>query len=398
MRKFFHSIAVFTKETDKLLLLLCLALSGFGVLMVYSATRKQLTDEMLYSRDVRTMVIAIAIGLVLCLLLSYVDYNILARLWPVIAIACFGIMCSLFVFGVAPDARSDAKSWLKFGSFYFQPSELLKIGFTITFAVHIDAVRDNINKIKNVALLALHAGIAIGLVVVTGDLGSALVFICMTVGMLFVAGLRFRYFIAGLAAVGCLAPIVWYKVFSDIQRNRFLAVYHPSSLTETTYKDVIYQQQYGMQAIGSGGIKGQGLFNGTLTQSTVLSVPESQNDMIFSVVGEELGFIGCIAMLAVMLLVIIKIFHTGKKAMNFTGKLICFGVAFMIASQIMINIGMCLKILPVIGITLPFISSGGSSNLCVYLAIGLVLNVYRASQEREPGDIRDTQLYKPFAD
>jgi rod shape determining protein RodA len=342
------------------------------------------------------MLIAIILGVFCALIISLIDYEAMTRLWPLIAIVCLGLMISLFFIGDAPEGRSDAISWIKLGSFYFQPSELLKIGFMITFAVHLDSVKHDINKLKNVIFLAVHAFIAIALVILTGDLGSALVFMVMTVGMLFAAGLYLRYFLFGAGAVVLVAPILWFEFFSDFQKQRFLAIYSPSSLTEATYDEVIFQQQQGVNAIGSGKLFGQGLFDGTYTQNGL--VPESRNDMIFTVVGEELGLVGAVAVLLLLLFVVIRILYVGHKAVTFTGKLICTAVSVMIAAHIVINIGMCLMVLPVIGITLPFMSAGGSSNLCIYLAIGVVLSIFRSSRSSDPVDFKYGKLYTPFSD
>lgn len=396
MNKVLYWIKDFFKGTDKLLLSLCLLISSVGVLMVYSATRRTLTEDAVISRDARTMILAVCMGIVFALIISLVDYEAVARLWPLIAIVCLGLMVSLFFIGDAPEGRSDAISWIKIGSFYFQPSELLKIGFMITYAVHLDYVKHEINKLKNVILLGIHAFIAIALVILTGDLGSALVFMVMTIGMLFAAGLYLRYFVFGIGAVALVSPILWFEFLSDFQKQRFLAIYSPGSLTEATYDEVIFQQQQGVNAIGSGKIFGQGLFEGTYTQNGL--VPESRNDMIFTVVGEELGLVGAVAVLLLLLFIIIKIIFVGQKAVSFTGKLICTAVAVMIAAHIVINIGMCLMILPVIGITLPFMSAGGSSNLCIYIAIGMVLSIYRSSQSRDPVDFKYGKLYTPFSD
>lgn len=394
MGKIFYWIKDFFKGTDKLLLGLCMVLSSIGVVMVYSATRVNLTEDQIISRDARTMFLAVVMGIIMALVISNFDYEAVARLWPLIAIVCLGLMMSLFVIGSSPEGRDDAISWIKLGSFYFQPSELLKIGFIITFSVHLDTVREDINKIKNVILLGIHAMIAIGLVVLTGDMGSALVFMVITVGMLFMAGLQLRYFLFGIGAVALVAPIAWFEVLSDFQKQRFMAIYAPDSLTEASYKEIIFQQERGMNAISSGGVFGTGLFNGTYTQNGL--VPESENDMIFSVVGEELGFVGCVAVLALLLAIAIRILFVGKKAVSVTGKLICSAVAVMIITQVVVNVGMCLKLLPVVGITLPFMSAGGSSNLCIYIAIGMVLSVYRSSQFREPFEFRYGKLFTPF--
>lgn len=396
MNKVLYWFKDFLKGTDKFLVSLCVILSTFGIIMVYSATRRTLTEDAVIPRDVLAMSIAVVLGLVCAFIISLVDYDALARLWPLIAIVCLGLMGSLFFIGSAPDGRSDAISWIKLGSFYFQPSELLKIGFMITYAVHLDSVKHDINKFKNVFLLGAHAMVAIGLVILTGDLGSALVFMLMTLGMLFAAGLYLRYFVIGIGAVCLLAPILWFEFFSDFQKQRFMAIYAPDSLTEATYSEVVFQQQQGINAIGSGKILGQGLFQGTYTQHGL--VPESRNDMIFTVVGEELGLVGAIVLLLLLLVLIIKILIVGQKAVSYTGKIICTAVAVMIAAHIIINIGMCLMVLPVIGITLPFMSAGGSSNICIYFAIGMVMSIYRSSQTRDPIDFKFGKIYTPFTD
>lgn len=396
LNKLLYCFKDFLKGTDKFLISLSVLLSTFGIIMVYSATRRTLTEGALIPRDVRTMAIAVVLGIICAFIISLVDYDALARLWPLIAFVCIGLMISLFFIGDAPSGRSDAISWIKIGSFYFQPSELLKIGFMITFAVHLNSVRQDINKFKNVFFLGLHAIVVVALVILTGDLGSALVFVVMTLGMLFVAGLYVRYFLFGIGAIALAAPVLWFEFFSDFQKQRFMAIYSPSSLTEATYEEVIFQQQQGINAIGSGKIFGQGLFEGPYTQNGL--VPESRNDMIFTVVGEELGLIGSIFALLLLLVLVIKILYVGHKAVSFTGKIICTAVAVMIVAHVVINIGMCLMVLPVIGITLPFMSAGGSSSLCIYFAIGMVMSVYRSSLTRDPVDFKFGKIYTPFTD
>lgn len=396
LNKIINALKSFIGETDKLTLLLCLVLSSIGSLMVYSGTRYLLDPGDKISRDARTMIIAVVLGVFASLVISLVDYEAMTRLWPLIAGVCLLLMVSLFFIGKAPDGRSDAISWIKLGSFYFQPSELLKIGYIITFSVHIDSVKNEINKLKNVVFLGIHALIAIGLVILTGDLGSALVFMFITVVLLFVGGLYLRYFAFGIGAVAIVSPILWFEFLSDFQKQRMLSVYSPESLSPAVYKDVSLQQRLAVKAISSGNVFGQGLFKGTYTQNG--TVPERQNDMIFSVIGEELGFIGAVAVLLIMTVLLIRILYVGKKAVSNTGRLICCAVAVMIAAQILINVGMCMNLLPVVGITLPFMSAGGSSNLCIYLAIGLVLSVYRTSHVREPNDFKYGKLYTPFAE
>lgn len=382
------------KTTDKLLLLLCLLTSAFGVLMVYSATYSTLEDGGLISRTALVMLLAVLVGVTMCIVISYIDYELVVRFWMIIGGVCLLMMLLLFPFGSAPPDRPDAKTWFDFKIINFQPSELFKIAFIITFSVHLDYVGDEINSLKNALLLCLHGGIPAVIVILTGDLGSALVFVFIFVGLMFASGLAARYFAAAAAVILAAVPILWFGFFSDFQKGRILAVYAPNSLDTALYKKYIFQQQQSVNAIGSGKFFGRGFLNGAYTQSH--SVPVNDSDMIFSVVGEELGFIGAFAALALLALIIVKIVFVGKNANTNTGSLICYGIATMIGSQAILNIGMCLKLLPCIGITLPFFSSGGSSNLCIYIAIGLVMSVYRCSQRGEINNFRYNRISTPF--
>ncbi len=366
------AIKNFLKGTDLITVFLCAALSVFGTVAVSSATFDAEAGTYI-SRDTRVMILAFCLGIVAAFIISAIDYDIILKLWPLIGIVGIGLMLSLFVFGVSPDARSDAISWLKLpGSLYFQPSEIVKIGFIVTFSFHLSKVKNDISSLKTVFFLCVHAMIPMVLVVATGDMGSALIFGLMFIGMMLVSGVHWIYFPAGGLLIAAASPVIWLKVFDNIQRNRILALFNPEA-----YPTEIYQQSQALKAIQNGGFLGMGLYKGKLTQSTLL--PEKQNDMIFSAICEELGFIGALILLSFFLLLAIRVVAVGRRANNFAAEMMCYGVAFMLIAQAVINIGMCTRLLPVIGITLPFISAGGSSTVCVYLAIGLVLSIYRSS-------------------
>lgn len=381
------------KETDFVLLLLSIFTSIYGIIMVISATNIDVEDNQLISRDARTMILAVILGVIIAISISFVDYNFLNKLYPFIGAFCILIMLILFIpgVGVGPEERPDAKTWIAITGtgLFFQPSELVKVGFVITFGMHLELVQDKLNKLKHILFLCIHGAIPVALVIVTGDLGSALVFMLIFVVMMFCAGVQLRYFIIGIAAITAGIPVFWYFIISDIQRDRILALFYPD-----LYENLLYQQNRGLEAIQGGGLTGQGLFNGSYTQSGI--VPESENDMIFTCIGEELGFIGCIAALLMLLVLVIRIMNTGKKSKKTATSLMCYGIASMIASQVIINIGMCLKILPVVGITLPFFSAGGSSNVCIYIAIGLILSIYRYDKEKEVVNFRLSNI-TPFA-
>lgn len=365
------------------LMILSLFSSAYGLLLVFSATYSKLKPDQIIASDLKSMILSIALGLIIAIVLSHIDYQIISKLWPVIAGGCILLMIATMIWGVAPEARPDARSWLRIGnSFTFQTSELLKVGFIISFSYHLDMVKDDINKLKNIIPLVIHGMIPIALVIVTGDAGSALIFLFIFIGMLFFAKVNIGYFIAGFCLIFMAFPIAWKLGFlKGLQRERIVALFFPEY-----YETTMYQQNNGKIAMGSGGLTGQGFLQGKMTQGRL--VPENQNDMILTVAGEEFGFIG--AMVAILLLsaLIVKIIFNALKARDNVGYLMCSGVAVMLLAQVFVNVGMELSILPCIGITLPLFSAGGSSSMCTYIALGIVLSVYRFSKVP-----RDTLFY-----
>ena len=377
------SVGNLIKTTDFPTLLSAVIASVYGLCLVYSATYSSLDEGQVIGSDVRSMFVSIAGGLLVAIVVSNIDYDIISKLWPVIAVGCVGLMIFTYFFGVAPSGRQDAKSWLDLKIFYFQPSELLKVGFIISFSYHLDLVKDKINKIKTIIPLVIHGAVPIGLVMLTGDAGSALIFLMMFIGMLFFARVNIGYFAAGICALIVGFAVAWKtNIIGGIQRQRIVALFYPES-----YKDVMYQQTNGKIALGSGGLWGQGYLHGDMTQSG--AVPENKNDMILTVAGEELGFVGAIFVVILLGFLVFRMLKTAMNARDNVGYLMCSGISVMLFAQILVNVGMELSLLPCIGITLPLFSSGGSSSLCIYLAIGLELSIYRYSQKP-----RETLFYK----
>lgn len=363
---------------DFVTLITALLCSFYGLALVYSATFKNLNEGQVISSDVRSMLVSVTGGVIFAIVVSNIDYEIISKLWPIIAAGCVGLMIFTFFFGVAPSARQDAKSWLDLKIFYFQPSELLKVGFIISFSYHLDMVKEKINRVKTIIPLVIHGMIPIALVLATGDAGSALVFMIIFIGMLFFARVNIGYFVAGICAIIVAFASAWkLNIINGLQRERITALFYPE-----LYEDTLYQQTNAKIAMGSGGWFGQGYLNGSMTQSKTITVPENQNDMILSVAGEEFGYIGALAVIILLLVLVIRVLATGLKARNNEGYLMCSGIAVMLFAQIFINIGMELSILPCIGITLPLFSAGGSSSLCIYLALGIEMSVYRFSKSQ----------------
>ena len=216
------------------------------------------------------------------------------------------------------------------------------------------------------------AALGPGLVLLQKDTGVALVMFVIAAAMLFVAGLS-RKLILGAMGLGALSvPVLWRYVLSDFQKSRILSIFDPQQFAETE----AMQQLEGLDSLGSGQIFGIGLFAENHNY-----VPEMYNDFIFTFIGESLGFVGCVAVILALAVICGRILWTGAVCKSYVGKYICVGVFAMLACQIVINIGMCLMVLPVIGITLPLLSAGGTSVVSVYLSLGLVMLVHGSNRK-----------------
>lgn len=362
------------KGTDFLTMFTALAASIYGLTLVYSASYSSLSDGKVISSDVRSMLVSVIGGFIISVILSNIDYDVISKLWPIVAAGCVGLMIFTFFFGVAPPSRPDSKCWIDLKIFYFQPSELMKVGFIISFSYHLDLVRDKINKIKTIIPLVIHGAIPVGLVILTGDAGTALIFLIMFIGMLFFARVNIGYFVAGFCAIFVGFAVAWKTgIINGIQRQRIVALFYPEQ-----YADAMYQQTNGKIAIGSGGLFGQGFLQGNMTQSG--AVPVNESDMVLTVAGEEFGFVGAVGALLILFFLVLRVMKIGIKARDNVGYLMCCGIAVMLFAQILVNVGMELSLLPCIGITLPLFSAGGSSSLCIYLALGIEYSVYRFSK------------------
>ncbi len=340
-------------------------LSVIGILAVHSATLTKGTSRF----DVMQIAMTV-VGFCIMAALSYLDYDGLTKNYRILLVLNVIMLAITAVFGTGPDGSGDTNhNWIRVGPIGIQPAEIGKILYIITFAAHLDTVKHRINHIKTVFGLMLHSGLIIGLVLLERDLGQATVYIAITVTMLFAAKLSLWYF-AGVGVASLAAAPIIFENLKDYQRERILVGFNPE--LDPLYRG--YQAIQSKTAIASGGITGLGYRMGYLSQSELL--PAKQTDMIFAVICEEWGFIGGLTALLLLFALTVRIFTNAVSADKMSGSLICAGVAGMIMYQTIENIGMCLGMLPVIGITLPFLSYGGSSVLGLYLAIGMVISVY----------------------
>lgn len=370
MQKIFKNISFYLRRTDGLLWFITILTSIYCLLLLKSVSRVPATDTA-FSKQL----FAIAVGYFGAVLVTLIDYRVITNYWKLIALVCLAlfIITSIFAKSVTGENGIDARAWLRLpGGISFQASELAKIGFMITFSKHLAYLKEK-NKLDSfLHILGLlgHALIPMGFTQALGDTGAAIIFFFMFLTMSFAAGVKLRYFVILLTSIIALLPFAWKYVLSDYQKLRILAI------VDTTLDPFIvrYQQLQGEISIGSGQIFGRGLFKGPRVSAQF--VPVQDSDLIFSVAGEELGFIGCMLILIILLILLIRVFQAALKSCDDLGSYICFGFFGMISSQIVFNLGMCLSLLPVMGVTLPFFSYGGTSISCMFLGIGLVQNVY----------------------
>ena len=375
MKKALALLREFVTRADIVLLALCCAASVFGIIVISSATAS------MRGSFVVVQIGACLVGIALYVLLTIIDVDILADKWILLYIFS-AVLILLLRTPLGYEDETGNRAWLRFFSIGIQPSEVVKVLFIIVMAKHVSYLKEykNLNSVLSVGQLLIHFALITGLLVwASKDIGSALVYLFIFLTMLFVVGLRFYWFIIGLAGVAAAMPFVWDHVLTQRYRDRILMPYDPT--IDPNGWDVRYQLNQSKLALASGRFTGTGLGQGTQAQSSAL--PAKHTDFIFSVIGEELGLIGCSVCILLLLLIMIRCVYVGLKSKNSMNMLVCFGVAGSIFFQTFLNTGMCIGIAPVIGITLPFFSYGGSSMIALFAAMGLVSGIkFRPKPER----------------
>ena len=356
----------FFARGDMLLLFLCILASIFGVVVISSATAS--TNSMQY---VYVQTLGIMIGLGLFGFFTYVDIDTLADNWPILTVFNILLMSSLIFFGEAGDTGNNG--WLRFFGIGVQPSEVVKVSYLVVMAKHISHLksRNTLNDFPSVIGLALHFGSIFGLIIVVSqDLGSATIFFMIFLFQLFAANFSWKWFTAGFAAILAVLPFAWTFVLKQYQRDRLLVPYIPS--IDPDNSGINWQANQSKIALASGQLTGTGLYNGPQSQSARAG---KHTDFIFSVIGEELGMIACIICILLLVAIALRCIYVGMQSGTDLGMLVCVGVAGSILYQTFENTGMCMGITPVIGITLPFFSYGGSSIVSIFAAVGIVSGI-----------------------
>ena len=354
------------QHVDFILVGATLAVAALGVVMVYSATKG--TEEAPTTFFLQRQGIFVLLGIALMAGVAAFDYRRL-RDW---AIPIAGVALIL-LFGVLTPLGAENKgiqAWYELAGFQLQPAELAKLALIVGLAAFLTLEQQEIDGRRLATILGI-AAVPMALIMLQPDLGTVLVFGVVTLAVVFIAGARPRHF-AVLLLLGIVVTvgILNSNVLADYQQDRLTNFAAPDSDADGSG----YNQAQSQTAISAGQLSGQGLFDGT--QTGLGFVPEQHTDFIFTVVGEELGFLGGAALLSLFAVILWRIWRTAQLARDEFGMLVCVGVLAMLLFQIFENVGMTMGIMPVTGIPLPLMSYGGSSILAVFAAIGLVLNVH----------------------
>ena len=355
------------KRYDWSLAVIIILLSVFGIFIIDSATKG--------SGLANKQIVGLILGIIMLILFSLIDYKIIGKFYMGLYFINIGLLILVKLTGTVVNG---SKRWIELPGFNLQPSEFSKLFIVIFVAKMIHNNLDKVNKPSFLVKIGVLVGIPWLLIMDQPDLSTSLVLIFILVVLLFVSKLNYKYFVFAIAlAVPILIAFVWYiqqpdqKLLKEYQYNRVMAALTAND--PTVYVSEKYQQLNSVQAMGTGGLYGKGLYNGEVKNADFL--PEPQTDFIFSVIGEELGFIGCLGVLITQFLIIVKCLWIAKDAQDHFAQLIVVGVASIIAFQTFVNIGVVTMLLPNTGIPLPFVSYGLSSLVTMFASMGIVLNI-----------------------
>lgn len=357
-------------KIDYLLLAPAIILCLVGMVVIFSAS---IDSESL--RKPLVQLFAFLLGLILTVVFYLIDFRTYRHFKNHIYVISLVLLVFVLIFGSGKE-ETGANSWIRFLGVGIQPSEFVKVAFCLFISSYISDLKENgtLNELKEILkIFAVFLSI-IGLVILQNDTGTALVFTFMFASMLFIAGISLKYIVASIITLVISAPLVWFFM-APYQRDRILIFLDPAKDPQGAGYQVIQSKI----SIGSGGFLGRGYLNGPLNRLSYL--PENETDFIFSTLGEEFGFLGCFIVLILLFLFVIRIFNISKKCSDTEGKLITSGLGAMFLFHTIENVSMCLGLLPVTGIPLPFLSYGGSSLVTCFISLGIVLNVNKNSEK-----------------
>ncbi len=374
MRRFFEELKDFTKKGDMVLLMLCLVVSAFGLVAIASSTSADKFDGNL--RYIVLQSVAILMGVVAYILISSMDLDVLSEhRGMLVAFNCF-LLLLLIPFG--DDMNSGNRSWLNIPGlpFNIQPAEICKITYILIMASVMSSHQNRISHPVSVIHMGMHLLLLVGLnLALSSDMGVSLIFVFIFIGMTFAGGVSMWWFALAIGCIAVAAPILW-QFLGDYQQKRILILFDETIDPLGTHER--YHSMMNLKSLTGGGLTGQGLFDGNRTQAGALYAQHT--DYIFSSMGEELGFIGCVGIMLLELAIIARCVYVGIRCQDYMRRVVCFGAASALMFQVMINIGMCIGVMPVIGLTLPFISYGASSVVTIFAMLGLVSGAHARPQ------------------
>ncbi len=359
------------KHLDPVLVITALALTGVGLLAIYSAKLQALTQQGLPTTTfISRQLLALVIGVVAMVVMAMIDYRHLRTYAPVLYVV--SVFLLLVVLSPLGTEVKGSQRWLVVAGFQLQPSELAKIAVLVMIAAVLHELKGNIR----LGAVALGLGIAVvptALVFLQPDLGTSLVFFWTAAVLFLIAGIPARYLVT-LALGGLVAIIVALQtgVIEAYQLRRLTAFLDAAD--PALAQGPAFQTYQSMVAIGSGQFAGKGLFQGT--QTALSYVPENHTDFIFTVIGEEFGFIGASVVLGLFVLLVWRALRIAILAKDLFGTLLASGIIAILSLQVFINVGMNVGIMPVTGLPLPFVSYGGTSLIIWFAMVGLLLNVH----------------------
>ncbi|KAB3529275.1 rod shape-determining protein RodA [Alkaliphilus serpentinus] len=352
------------KKIDFTLIVVIALICVIGVLMIGSATHNYVGGSQGF---IKTQISSIILGIIAIIFIMFFDYNTFARFYIPIYILCNGLLLAVLIFGKGKETWG-ANRWLRIAGFQFQPADFVKIGIIICLAKIIVDNKDTIHQVSTILKIGAFVAVPMVMILIQPDLGTTMAFAFFSFGMLFVAGLRYKHIlISGLLGIISL-PFIWMGL-EDYQRTRILVFMNP----EMDPMGSGYHILQSKLAVGSGMIFGKGLFKGSQTQYGFL--PERHNDFIFSVIAEELGFIGVAVLILLYAIMLFRCIAIAREAKDDFGAYLVIGNTFMLAFHIFANIAMTIGLMPVTGKPLPLVSYGGTFMLANMMAIGLILNV-----------------------
>ena len=357
------------KKGDMILLLLCVVATAFGLLMIASTTTASSSGAMHYL--LRQLGAAVA-GIFLYVLISSVDTDFFSEHRLMLVFINVALLLMLIPFG---QTISGNRSWLHFPflPFNIQPAEICKISFILIMASVMNSHQNRLSSVPSVLHMVAHMVALVALnLIISGDAGVSLIFVFIFIGMTLSGGVNYLWFGVAAGGIAVAAPIAW-GMLNEYQRNRIEVLFNPD--LDPLGTGPMYHTVRALRSLTGGGLTGQGLFQGHRTQ-TQGALFAQHTDYIFAAIGEELGFVGCALVLILLCAIVMRCIWVGIRSQDMLRRLVCFGAASALIFQIVVNVGMCIGVMPVIGITLPFISYGGSSIITLYVMLGLVSGVY----------------------